>query len=79
MVYLPARQLWVFRNYMAVARKVASRLLEEASREICSGQSNRRDVMSLMGTCRAYMTLFHEASQVVSPSDYQSGPQTRDD
>lgn len=50
MAYLPAKQLRVFRNYMTVARKVASKLLDEASRDIFSGQSNRRDVMSLMGT-----------------------------
>ena len=51
MAYLPAKQLRMFRRYMGVARKVASKLLDDAFREICTGQSNRRDVMSLMGAC----------------------------
>lgn len=51
MAYLPAKQLRVFRRYMGVARKVASKLLDDAFREICAGQSKRRDVMSLMGAC----------------------------
>ena len=50
MAYLPAKQLRVFRRYMGVARKVASKLLDEASQEVFSGKSNRRDVMTLMGT-----------------------------
>ena len=50
MAYLPAKQLRVFRKYMGVARKVASGLLDEASRDIGTGQTKRRDVMSLMGT-----------------------------
>ena len=50
MEYLPAKQLRVFRRYMGVARKVASKLLDDAFREICTGQSKRQDVMSLMGT-----------------------------
>ena len=79
MAYLPAKQLRVFRNYMGVARKVASRLLDEATREIHSGKSNRRDVLSLMGMQSIYMTLSHEISQAVSPSEFQPGPQTRND
>ena len=51
MAYLPAKQLRVFRRYMGVARKVASKLLDEAFTEVCAGKNNRRDVMSLMGTC----------------------------
>lgn len=48
LAYLPAKQLQVFRRYMDVARRVASGLLDEALREIGSGQAKSRDVMSLM-------------------------------
>jgi len=48
MAYLPAKQLRVFRRYMGVARKVASQLLDEVCRDMGSGQTKRRDVMSLM-------------------------------
>jgi len=34
---------------MGVARKVASKLLDEASQDICVGKSSRKDIMSLMG------------------------------
>lgn len=51
MAYLPVKQFKVFRRYMGVTRKVASKLLDDAFREICAGQNSRRDVMSLMGTC----------------------------
>ena len=51
MAYLPVKQLQVFRRYMGVAHKVASNLLDDAFRDTCAGQSNKRDVMSLMGTC----------------------------
>ena len=49
--YLPAKQLRTARRYMQVARKVASKLLDNAFREIRAGQSTRQDVMSLMGEC----------------------------
>lgn len=70
MAYLPAKQLRVFRKYMEVARKVASNLLDEALREIYAGRGNRRDVMSLMGTCSpGGARSFHEASRAVSSSE----------
>jgi len=71
--YLPAKQLRVFRKYMGVARKVASRLLDEAFRE---SQGGKRDIMSLMGKCCSDDDLFfHMASQSVSPREFRSEPQ----
>ena len=37
---------------MGIARKVATKLLDEASQDIRAGQNSKRDVMSLMGVCR---------------------------
>lgn len=75
MAYLPAKQLRVFRNYMGVARKVASKLLDEAFRDICAGKGNRRDVMSLMGAYRFVMLLSYEVSRGSSSSEFRPEPQ----
>jgi len=68
--YLPAKQLRVFRRYMGVARNVASKLLDETSRDICAGKSSRKDVMSLMGVYYFATLLFHESSRMLSSGEF---------
>jgi hypothetical protein len=78
LAYLPVKQLRVFRRYMGVARKVASKLLDEASQDICVANSNKKDVMSLMGV---YLSakLFHEASRGISSSEFWPRPQAENE